>query len=69
MFYCNDCELIVREDDADVEEIMTMGSLQKFNVCPVCGKSLDYHFGEKGKMYENAFAGFGNIFNPGRERD
>ena len=56
-YYCNDCKMVIREEDVDTEEnyvgeYMGQPAYETYLICPCCGESVDEFYGDAGDMDE-----------------
>ena len=71
---CNECGLVFREDDAEIEEELIGEAwgrpiFERWLVCPKCNQPVGEYDGDEEPVdMDNPFEDFANMFNPGRER-
>ena len=71
---CNECELVFREDDAEIEEELIGEAWgrpipERWLICPKCGQPVgEYDGDEEPEEITNPFENFAEMFNPRRER-
>lgn len=72
MYFCEDCKLIIEDEDADIEEndvgfAYGRPAIETYPICPNCGEPVSEYHGEEGKKYYSrlacAFGGFGGLRN------
>ena len=72
---CNECELVFREDDAEIEEELIGEAwgrpiYEKFLICPKCGQPVgEYGGDEEPEVVDHPFEDMAYIGHPRRRDD